>query len=350
MKKKITILAIVSIISAVILSTVFVASNITSIQEWLQKANLTEEVQADENSGISTLAANATGYKIYGEEAFTEEYSIGAFVPQEEITGIKFGTGFAHYGTELDNIAGNPDYPQVCVGTNTSKNANVYRDMYGAFKMGTEVYDVRIYFWLIEGDDFVVLGNNGHGAYAMSQSTGDSFEDGYVSRNENTAIEMEVHFYRGGTLATSRPQEVSVKGTISFLDIDKNEGYMFDNGADGIYLTANTKIVPGSQIDSSIYKTSVTNGWFGTVDGYIEDYMALHCQFSSSPSSPFTFKYFGLTGLQSGLQSESRNITYHIEGYIPDGVSYPEDTIYIAKNVPKILHSFNKKYRIFKPF
>ena len=330
MKKKITILAIVSIISAVILSTVFVASNITSIQEWLQKANLTEEVQADENSGISTLAANATGYKIYGEEAFTEEYSIGAFVPQEEITGIKFGTGFAHYGTELDNIAGNPDYPQVCVGTNTSKNANVYRDMYGAFKMGTEVYDVRIYFWLIEGDDFVVLGNNGHGAYAMSQSTGDSFEDGYVSRNENTAIEMEVHFYRGGTLATSRPQEVSVKGTISFLDIDKNEGYMFDNGADGIYLTANTKIVPGSQIDSSIYKTSVTNGWFGTVDGYIEDYMALHCQFSSSPSSPFTFKYFGLTGLQSGLQSESRNITYHIEGYIPDGVSYPEDTIYIA--------------------
>lgn len=44
MKKKITILAIVSIIAVVILSTVFVASNITSIQEWLQKANLTEEV------------------------------------------------------------------------------------------------------------------------------------------------------------------------------------------------------------------------------------------------------------------------------------------------------------------
>ena len=68
MKKKITILAIVSIIAVVILSTVFVASNITSIQEWLQKANLTEEVQADENSGISTFAANATGYKIYGKD------------------------------------------------------------------------------------------------------------------------------------------------------------------------------------------------------------------------------------------------------------------------------------------
>ena len=116
MKKKVTILAIVSIITTVILSTVFIVSNITSIQNWLQKANLTE-VESDENTGISTFATSANGYKIYGEEPFTEEYSIGAFVPQEEITGINFGSGFAHYGTELDNIAGNPDYPQICVGT-----------------------------------------------------------------------------------------------------------------------------------------------------------------------------------------------------------------------------------------
>lgn len=259
MKKKITILAIVSIIAVVILSTVFVASNITSIQEWLQKANLTEEVQADENSGISTFAANATGYKIYGKEPFTEEYSVGAFVTADLTDGYNFGSGFAHVGRYKDRDL------NIYVGTNKTKDLNVYRDTYNGFRMGSQSYDIRIYFWLVEGDDFVLDGDN-FGGFTEYQSTGFTFPDNYKSTSVPTVVTLEIHFYESGTLATNNPIEVPVKGIISMNDIDTDEGFVFIKGEEGIYLTENTTIVPGSQIKNSIYSSSISDGWFGTIN------------------------------------------------------------------------------------
>ena len=296
-----------------------------------QQSNNQNDIQkSPANSGISTYATTASGdYKIYGEQPFTEEYSIGAFVPELTITGIKFGSGFAHYGIDSDHSDTSVEH-KIAVGNNKTKDPNIYRDTYGAFKMGTEVYDVRMYTWLIEGDDYVVLNRVGMGAYDSGQSAGDTFDDGYMTQDaDDTVMGVEIHFYKGGTLATSKPEEVSVKGIISFLDLDNDEGVLFNSGIKDIYLTKDTTIQKNtSQLKA--YDTSTIGGWIGTIQNNNDDRMSLHAEFTSSYNSPLTFQYFCRTGWHSVIQSSVANITYHIDGYAPEGANYPEKTLYIA--------------------
>ena len=339
MKKKVTILAIVSIITTVILSTVFIVSNITSIQNWLQKANLTE-VQSDENSGISTFATSANGYKIYGEEPFSEEYSIGAFVPQDQVTEYKCGSGFEHIGTGVSGSMLNRTH---YIASNTSKQSDIYQDIIGGFKMGTELYDVRIYFWLVEGDDYTVwqrtdsITGSGFGGFGHYDAGLINFPDGYTTKDDNTVIATEFHFYEAGTLNSWFPREVSVKGIGSLYDFDKLEGCKFISGVDNnqdVYLTSDTTVISASELGShgltNIYQTSVDGAWLGTFDGNQNDSQNLHYQFESSRNDPLQFYFYGVYGMGTSITSQANDITYHIEGYVPDGVSYPEDTIYVA--------------------
>ena len=317
-KKKHQKLKIISTVLAVLfitLFTIFPINTITGIQGGAITTTLRETAGKQSN----VLAPSGT-YSIFGETPFTEEYSLGAFC---QATGVAFGTGFAHQGTQT-----NGNYRMV--GTNTSKQSNIYRDAIGGFKMGTEVYDVRTYFWLIEGDDYAVWGSYAYGAYAKSQSEGDTFPDGYISKSVNTVIGLEIHFYKSGTLATNNPQEVSVKGIGCFSDNDEGEGYEFIKGVNGVWLTRDTTIKTGTAITDQLYQTPFGDAWIGTLTGESLDSQKIYYQFESSPSSPLTVRHYGMAGLHSGVGSEVHNVTYHIEGNAPSGISYPKDSIYVA--------------------
>ena len=329
-KKLKNIFILSALILIVLFATILVMNNITSVQEKMINANGGEDALAD---------TRANSYNIYGLTPFTEEYSIGSFC---QATAVNFGTGFAHEGKQSN---GN----KRMIGTNTSKNSNVYRDAIGGFKMGTEVYDVRTYFWLIEGDDYAVWGSYAYGAYSKSQSEGDTFTDGYVSATQNTVIGLEIHFYKSGTLATSNPQEVTVKGIGCFTDNDDGEGYEFVKGVNGVWLTRNTTIKSGSAITDQLYQTPFGNAWIGTATADSLDTQKIYYQFDSSPSVPLTVRHYGLSGYHSGVSSEVHNVTYHIEGNIPDGVTYPEDPIYVADyGTYTIIDSLSKSGYTFK--
>ena len=99
-------------------------------------------------------------------------------------------------------------------------------------------------------------------------------------------------------------------------------------------MTSDTTVIPGSELGShgltNIYQTSVDGAWLGTFGGNQNDFQNLYYQFESSRNSPLQFYFYGVYGMGTSITSQTNNITYHIEGYVPDGVSYPEDTIYVA--------------------
>ena len=299
---------IIAIIVIIVLIAIYAINNLTRVQEKTVSGKIEE---------VNALPGQ---YSIYGVTPFTEEYSVGSFC---QATGVAFGTGFAHTGTQA-----NGNYRMI--GTNTSKDSNVYRDAIGGFKMGTEVYDVRTYFWLIEGDDYAVWGSYAYGAYSKTQSQEDKFTDGYVSKSVNTVIGLEMHFYESGTLETSRPKEVAVKGIGCFTDNDDGEGYEFMNGVNGVWLTRDTTIKVGTAISDQLYQTWWGNAWIGTATADSLDSQKIYYQFDSSPSSPLTVRHYGLSGYHSGVYSEVHNVTYHVIGTVPAGVTYPTDPIYVA--------------------
>ena len=301
-------------------------------------------------SGKETIETNAAN--VYQQDPFTEEYSIGAFSPPSAISDYKYSSGFAHVGEDTDD-SDEGDY--IYIGTNTSKDNNVYRDTIDGFRMGTKLYDMRTYFWLVEGDDYAVWGNRLYGSYIKSQQEGDTFSDGYQTEDEETVIGLEVHFYESGTLNTSNPKEVSVKGIGCMRDVDRLEGYKFLNGVNnntGIWLTNDTTIIPSSDLSSAgltnPYTTDISNAWFGTIDNNLDN-MSIFYQFNASSSSPLRFYHYGSTGWHSSFQSETIAVTYHISGDEPDtglgkgeknnGSSgsildqydYLKDKIYVAK-------------------
>ncbi len=119
----------------------------------VQGENIEEYIEIlNENNGVSTLATSGDAtYNIYGEQAFTEEYSVGAFVPSLEVES-SFSSGFIVGTNSGEGVKG--DY--IYVASNTEKSEDFYRDSYDAFAMGHDTYDVRVYFWLIEGDDYAI--------------------------------------------------------------------------------------------------------------------------------------------------------------------------------------------------
>ena len=288
-----------------------------------------------DNGEISTLATsgNAT-YNIYGETPFTEEYSVGAFVPASEVTGRECGSGFTHIGVSAD---GNGKY---YIGTNYEKDEDVYVNVYGGFKMGTETYDYRIYLWLLEGDDFrYQVGtvsdstdvDGTYGGFAIGQQSRVIFEDNYETKTEATVVVVEIHFYKGGTLATNNPEEVNVQGVGALTDIDLDgtviEGYKLINGIDestGIYLTSDTTVKVAEELTLEQqeflkkYTTSTEGGWFGTIatDGISPEFsytsQALYYEFKSSADSPLTFYYYCYSGFRfiNSIFSKHSNISY----------------------------------------
>ena len=100
-------------------------------EEYFEEDNIKEENIQENNSeetltneGISTYATKASeGYKIYGEQPFTEEYSVGAFVPQDQVIEYKCGPGFEHIGTGASGTMLNRTQ---YIASNTSKQSDIY--------------------------------------------------------------------------------------------------------------------------------------------------------------------------------------------------------------------------------
>ena len=270
----------------------------------------------EKNNYNSGTSGDAT-YSIYEEEPFEEEYSIGAFLPYSQTFGNR------SYGSGFTSVELNSNSQYVYTGTNRTKEADVYRDVYDGFQMGTTTYDYRTYLWIEEGDYYKVIDNE------VGQYT--------VSNDEPTVIGIEFHFYKSGTLATNNPVEVAVKGIGSFLDLDSYEGYKFVRGVDndtGIYLSKDTSVSSASAITETLpFTTSTTDAWFGTYVSMGIDVKAdqiLYYEFESSPDAPMQINYYGIQARGSFISSQTNKITYHIIGDVPDGIGYQEQSIYVA--------------------
>ena len=326
---------LVGMFSYIIACTKFGQSITSNIKKYA--ANLGIALLSEDDEIITLSTSGDSTYNIYGDKAFTEEYSVGAFLPDGKARKIDIGEGFKYIG---EGIGGDYVGRSIYVASNPSKKDDIYIDMYDEFAMGTTTYDVRIYTWLVEGDDYALKAlTNSMSIQSISKEIFDLIENetDYDTSNDNTVIGIEIHFYESGTLESENPVEVSVKGIGSFQDLDVSEGIEFISGVDkntGVYLTSDTTIISGSALEEfnlqNIYKRDVENAWLGTVAGNGQSWQAIHYQFESSSNEPLQVYYYAVGGLGTSISSSTKTVTYHILSDVPEGIEYQENPLYIA--------------------
>ena len=145
-------------------------------------------------------------------------------------------------------------------------------------------------------------------------------------------IHMEWHFFEGGTLKTSSPQELSGnKGFIYFNDIDSHEGYYVEN-ADEVFLADNSYL---KQQTSGAYKgycigtKENTNGETANYEEYCVGY-----SYTLHGTKGLHIAYFTEMGRGSQPRSNTVSLSYDIVGTIPPGHSKSELTP-VTKNIAK---------------
>ena len=279
--------------------------------------------------------APAEGTDEYGAVPFEEEYSLGSLQSMWKLETE------CHGYSDLVNAwyTNNPQTVlSIHIASNTDKDSGIYKDVYNGATYGGEKYDIRIYTW---GKD-----EYGQG-YGISQNThlalgsgGMAYEDGRTYRHSPTKIYLEYHFYKGGTLKSSSPQEVPFKGVIRYSDLDKNEGYAFLNGVNRIW----------TDKDSSLQKvwdeTEQCYWYLGTTDsvtGTNYTHQDLWAQIDSTPENPYTCIYDAQSVYGSGTGVSTVHVDYSLvpgsdipaEYNLPDSTDYTRFGTYRVQNAEK---------------
>lgn len=298
---------------------------------------------------VQVLAADVADYmravksdeKIYGTNAFDEEYSSGIVFRnnsmkisnsdgEEDVVIVPSNSNkITKYQNDVDGTynAYCPMSSSCYAGTNTSRDSEVYIDVIRGAILDNRYLDVREYIWVknaagVEGSSWGrvyennAAGNNEAGIWYVSSGVADaSKRAGMVYR--------ELHFYENNgddiikDNGTDIDKEIEFKGVVALSDFDFLEGYDFNQGYHQAYVQNPTPVV----------HEEGTTRWIGPGDfehqiSFTEDYM-LWVEVEGTPNKPLIMEYIAPSNRGSETISPIVKINYHLVGENPEGVTAP---------------------------
>ena len=217
------------------------------------------------------------GERIYSVDPFDADHSAGYFCMDPNESTAK---GL------VDSEEGGYDGWH---GTNTKRDSNVYIDHPKSACFNGTYYDVREYTWMTDCD-FYAINSRGRSA---AQGT----EDGRLHR--------EFHFYKAGTLNTSKPEEVSFSGVMRLTDLDLNEGYSFNQGLYAVWLNNPTTV---TKRDSNTWRGT----WENNNDGINMEQQMLWAEVDGTPQKPLIITYWVSQRHGSNINYFGNSIKYEL--------------------------------------
>ena len=321
-------------------------------------------------ASITNIPASAASTNTYSVDYFPAEYSSGYFYPSTEITAgsglstgttmpLSWNTSFTYNNINYSGTVGMTLSVSSNLtnyyASNTSKQNDIYIDAYNAMVYDGEYYDVRMYAWLSETDE----ADAAVWSFCYNPSNTTMYNDyiycaGYYSDTSNiiddgngnvgpdtvgamTGVTMEFHFYKAGTLATSNPEEVEVKGITQHLDLDLNEGFTTDSSSSNVWLDADTTIVYNTTygaylgtIEDESYGDVDANGNIITDSTTANDTTTMWEAFTGSASDPYIITFYTDEGRLSSLPYLGSEIDYTLvnngQNSLPSSASAPTGT------------------------
>ncbi|MBR3132228.1 InlB B-repeat-containing protein, partial [Candidatus Saccharibacteria bacterium] len=281
--------------------------------------------------GFSFARTPGTGEKIYGQDAFSQEYSRGVVFWSEgrsnmtkefskPLSDTVCPNGITPGGTDVAKEA-------FCYNNHAEK-ADVYYIVRNGAVMNNQPLDVQVYPWvqLNDGDDvdkgfWGTYTNSGEGDTNVAGISFPSHaQTGVYNITTGTTttriIHLKIRFYKAGTAGTSNAEEVSFKGVIGTTDLDTLEGLNIVQGYHQGFVNDDTDLA----FDG-------LHTWAGTTG--TQGKTIFRAEVESNHEYPLKVDYIVRTGLGTHFWANSNTVNYNISD-APQGVTTPGSDI-VAK-------------------